>query len=486
MSVVLALRFPWKRYHATPWGHYVNEGLVEVPPSPWRILRALYSVWKLRAPDVDADTIQSLLEQLAIPPDYTLPPYRLSHTRHYLPDTKHRTGAPSTDLALDAFALLGGDATIHVQWPLDLTPAQDQALERLAASLPYLGRADSLCDATLERDWTRPSTPPAVPLLDGDAAAAEGMLQTGLLAPAFPFDLQALTAGVMDVRGAKLVYPLGSRILQYAVPAPERPQTPARRRTNNKPAKITAVRFSLKGTPQPRATDTIAVTDALRAACLKALAQVQGGPTGLSHLTGKDADGNPLENHQHAHYLALTDRGHINGLAIWAPGGLSDEEFAALNELARRTIGVPREVRGPRDLHVRINAYGQEDVLPENITGRSPTWVSSTPFVASRWRPRGLSPEEHLYNEITQELQYRGRRTAVKVTVLPEKDWALYRRHRWSPHHRAGKPGKTVGTRTQARPAYGLRLDFEEEVTGPISLGNLAHFGLGLFQAPDT
>ena len=37
----LQLRFPGGRYHATPWGHHVNEGLIEWPPSPWRLLRAL-------------------------------------------------------------------------------------------------------------------------------------------------------------------------------------------------------------------------------------------------------------------------------------------------------------------------------------------------------------------------------------------------------------------------------------------------------------
>lgn len=34
------LRFPGGRYHATPWGHHVNEGRIEWPPSPWRLLRA--------------------------------------------------------------------------------------------------------------------------------------------------------------------------------------------------------------------------------------------------------------------------------------------------------------------------------------------------------------------------------------------------------------------------------------------------------------
>ena len=37
----LSIRFTGGHYHATPWGKAQNEGAVEWPPSPWRVLRAL-------------------------------------------------------------------------------------------------------------------------------------------------------------------------------------------------------------------------------------------------------------------------------------------------------------------------------------------------------------------------------------------------------------------------------------------------------------
>ena len=40
MPVSVALTFPGGQFHATPWGHHVNEALPEWPPSPWRLLRA--------------------------------------------------------------------------------------------------------------------------------------------------------------------------------------------------------------------------------------------------------------------------------------------------------------------------------------------------------------------------------------------------------------------------------------------------------------
>src|SRR5690606_34470106 len=39
MPTVL-VEFPGGRYHAPPWGHHVNEGQIEWPPCPWRLLRA--------------------------------------------------------------------------------------------------------------------------------------------------------------------------------------------------------------------------------------------------------------------------------------------------------------------------------------------------------------------------------------------------------------------------------------------------------------
>jgi hypothetical protein len=49
--VVIELRFLTGRFHATPWGRNVNEGVPEWPPSPYRLLRALYDAWKRKRPD---------------------------------------------------------------------------------------------------------------------------------------------------------------------------------------------------------------------------------------------------------------------------------------------------------------------------------------------------------------------------------------------------------------------------------------------------
>ena len=206
MPVVLAMHFPWGRYHATPWGRYVNEGLVEVPPSPWRLLRALYAAWQTRAPELDQQVVHSLLAALAIPPSYRVPPYRIAHTRHYYPDSKHRSGSASTDKAVDAFAVLDGDQTIYALWPIDLNPDQREALNRLAKSIPYIGRADSTCDVQV-LDQIPPKAAEhgcAEPIgLDDDALTAHHQ-SVEVLCPELPLDLEALIQRPVDIRAAKL------------------------------------------------------------------------------------------------------------------------------------------------------------------------------------------------------------------------------------------------------------------------------------------
>src|SRR5438876_8865948 len=87
MALAITISFPAGRFHATPWGHHVNEGLPEWPPSPWRLLRAIAATWKRKLaddPSVSA-AMPALLSRLADPPIFHLPPATVGHTRHYMP-----------------------------------------------------------------------------------------------------------------------------------------------------------------------------------------------------------------------------------------------------------------------------------------------------------------------------------------------------------------------------------------------------------------
>jgi len=80
--LLIELAFLAGRYHATPWGRHVNEGVCEWPPSPYRLIRALYDVWKRKRPEWREQRVAELLEVLAsAAPSYHIPPaavYRIT------------------------------------------------------------------------------------------------------------------------------------------------------------------------------------------------------------------------------------------------------------------------------------------------------------------------------------------------------------------------------------------------------------------------
>ncbi len=149
MSVAIGLRFPLGEYHATPWDRAVNSGDTEWPPSPWRILRALLSTWHTRCPDVDEEEVLGLIRSLSREaPAFRLPPTLPSHTRHYLPGAGHTEVNRDTSYTLAPRLQVDPHAEVVVQWAgIDLDSDQSRTLLRLVDQMPYLGRAESICEA---------------------------------------------------------------------------------------------------------------------------------------------------------------------------------------------------------------------------------------------------------------------------------------------------------------------------------------------------
>lgn len=151
MAVAIGFHFPLGEYHATPWDRAVNSGDSEWPPSPWRIVRALLSVWHTRCPDLDPQAVDSVIGKLASePPSFLMPEKFPSHTRHYLPGVSHSDVSRDTAYTLAPRLQLAPKSRVLVHWPtIELDAQERHLLERLVTRLPYLGRAESVCDATL-------------------------------------------------------------------------------------------------------------------------------------------------------------------------------------------------------------------------------------------------------------------------------------------------------------------------------------------------
>jgi CRISPR-associated protein Csb2 len=212
----LLLSFPGRRYHATPWGHHVNEGIIEWPPSPWRLLRALLStgyatlgwggnVCKPMQCSPPPDARSLILKLSGVLPRYRLPAGAGAHSRHYMPLAALKapgakadksfvlahqaTSSPivhgykeDTTLVFDTWAQVD-DGELAVTWDVELSDIETNMLAQLAAHLGYLGRSESWVLARLAGagDWL-PLGSDCLPC-DSHPLPGPGWEQVPLMAP---------------------------------------------------------------------------------------------------------------------------------------------------------------------------------------------------------------------------------------------------------------------------------------------------------------
>lgn len=464
MAVGLHLRFPAGRYHATAWGHHVNEGVVDWPPAPLRVLRALYARSLDCDPKPEGALVERLFRKLAAPPEYRIPDYTTGHTRHYMPDG---SGKPDSRVkVLDSFVAVDGEAPapLVMQWPdLELEGDELALLEELARRLTYLGRAESWCDATVSTEAVAGAIGPGegegtpIPLLAirRDAKDVRAVLATD--------------TAELRKKGADL--PPDTHWLRYFVGPPV-----SRPRPRPRKVEATAVLLALEAGAQPRVLDTVEIAEAIRRAVLSRAGE---SPT----LTGRVDERPRVDGHTHAHFLPfdLDGDGFLRHCLIYAEEGFSAEDLDA--------IGAVRKVRRPREdvVETHLLEVGPLDImstLPIVGDGRegARVWTSATPFLLPRHpKPRKTGLVDGPEAQLRRELDLRranGQVPSVRaIRSVPALEQRNARTLRWLEFRRWRKNRKPAVPQ-----GYGYEIEFDEPVRGPLALGFGAHFGLGLFR----
>jgi CRISPR-associated protein Csb2 len=470
MTTTVAIALPWGRLHATPWGRSTTEGVVEWPPSPWRLLRAFFATWKWHCGDLTEQQVEGLLARLGVPPRFFLPPHTVAHTRHYLPDSDHRKGVKiSVDKTLDTFVVTEPGAEILVEFSVDLTKEERRTLSRLCDSLAYLGRAESIVEVRLLDDDA------AVPV-DGEwiETVGEGECGVATLAVDAPLDLTGLTGSPQLMLKQRRPIPRGATRVRYRVPEPwaklETPAPPVER------ARVTAIRFAITGRPLPPLQISLAAGDLLHKAAIAELGK--RGALASPTLRGKiDAEGDPLGGpHGHAHFLPIAsdDGQRIAAFIMWAPDGFDATEVDLLSQRPIRLWAHKQAaVHGINGQWAAIEATGNATAVAPELTGPSRVWESVTPFSPTRHNRRQATDPDVFNRALVQrELGYRGCDVdVVSATLIGDAgEWNRFRRHR---------PNESMARRV---PAYGLRVELAEAIDGPLAIGRFSHFGLGLFR----
>lgn len=486
--IVIRMAFLTGRFHATPWGHHVNEGVVEYPPSVWRLLRSLvatfYRVFPDRAHQDKGDNpaatqLKRIVAALSSPPEFYLPNADVAHTRHY-------DQANSSVKFFDTFVSVNPkDEMLWIWRDVDLQEEDRAALAQLLAALGTFGRAESWCEAELLRVedaevfLAKMSGEQGVnsrPLLPN--TNLQGLETMRLLLPHANADadklFETLLTETAKMRRAKQLEPMGTRWVTYTRPIdifrPQRGTEAEGRQTKE----YTVARFALSSSVLPLVTDSMPFGEMARFA----LSHCRAGNSYSPALTGKTTDGIPLTGHQHAHFLA-TDEDHdgrLDHLTIYAPCGFNPHDVEALGQL--------RSVRRYKNLpNIRTTFIGLGTAAEFNevsIFKASKRWRSVTPFSLPRFPNRGGGkpprPRDLPEGQLIRELKNRGLPGPVSITRITELRTNGRGRFRWLEFH-----SRRLRKETEGNGLAGFEIEFAEPVAGPIALGFGCHFGLGLF-----
>lgn len=468
--ICLRLRFDLGRYHANPWGSHVNDAACEWPPSPWRLIRALYSVARTHVGLADQiPAIDRGLTGLAgsAPPVFKLPPAAAGHTRHYIPKASYSSLAPTQkDKILDGFVAIDPAAAIEAWWDVDLDPDASVAVAAAAARLGYLGRSESVCSAELLDVPGRGPEGALARAVDSLESVEEETELVDLLCPSTDTPLAEIAISITKLRGQRKLVPPGARRVTYALPKLAASENRSKRPFSTRP---TMALLRLRGAARPGLTEAVAAGQALRGAAQKRFDKSSGGRS--TTFSGHAGDERRTDQHQHAHFLALTDPNsrRVDRLVAWAPEGFGPGEVAALANITGLGIhGIPER------LPCALTALGGENELHKlGLVGPTKSWRSLTPFGLVRHPKRrrgGIvdSPED----QIRAELLHRKLPEPERIEFLPGS-W-----HRF----RGSKMGSS---RLKRARLVGVRLRFAEPVLGPIAIGALSHYGLGLMTPDD-
>jgi CRISPR-associated protein Csb2 len=531
MPTLAEFRFLAGRLHTTPWGSHVNEGVVEWPPSPWRLLRALLATWHLKATEqIPVTVLRSLVGHLAAqPPRYQLPAASTGHTRHYMPFNEGRS--EKTTKIFDTFVAVEKNTPLLVCWDVELPAVERAALDTLLTRLAYLGRAESLVEAQLlppdeiarfradvapiaedpsarpDSDYVRLLTPLSesayqnwLAELSRTLAASNSAHLTGkksktkkVSAPTAPEDLfAALHADTGELQAAGwLGEPPGSRFHYYTLPSGSLDAKPSRARSLKHSARPpTVARYAIASNVLPRITAALLVAERVHQALLARFPN--GAPPPV--LLGRDNHGKPLTGHAHAHIFCepRAKEDTIAHVTVYASGGFDAEAQRALRSLGR-VWG-----HGGHDIELVLIDLGWPATFSDSALFKpSKVWQSLTPFVSTRHpktyrdgRPK-TSPEgwqiDSPEHEILRWLSKRplGPGCTVELPIKIESLAAPSisgRPLRWHDFNTRRQRGD--GARAH-QPARGFRLTFATPVSGPIALGYASHFGLGLFTPMD-
>jgi len=261
---------------------------------------------------------------------------------------------------------------------------------------------------------------------------------------------------------------------------------------------FTAARILVAAPVLPLVADTLPLAEQFRSAllskckdlCLRRNAKLSDQEvwSRAPAFVGKDADGRPLTGHGHAFFLPADEDGdgRIDHVTLVAERGLSGLERRAVERLRVLRFGAGEPLR------VALVALGRTEQLRGAVLDESATWVSATPFVATRYpKLRGRKRDQpadyatplafarHVLQEELERLRQRRPDLPAVIAIEPlPVQYLGAGRLRPLQFKRERRKAGDDGSR---RPSGAFCIAFAAPTRGPLCLGHSSHLGLGLF-----
>jgi CRISPR-associated protein Csb2 len=467
--IYLKVQFHTNQYQACAWGNHHSEGVIDWPPAPWRILRAIVAgSYNIALLAKHQQILKALLHKLASSlPNYTLPPTTYIQHRSPRPQVDLKTVkiGPGKTLYSAGLLMSSNQNILYIHWPVTLSETEELVFSLCLSGLTYFGRKESVATFTLVQEAPVPNA-----VLDPQGTRIVTTVDPTLDAEAL-WEVLNLSAHENYGVNRSAVFP-GVRQVTYQI------DTPKPYRQQESWQKKHMVTLTVSVTPRLPINLGLKLTHRLHQALISRCPAMV--------FTGQDL-GEPSKNHNHTIFQWISDPTgrYIERVKLYSYIGYEPEALAVISSCSY----LPGVARG-YNVSLSFGDIGGEGE-------KSSEWISSTPFFLSRFptvrrgKPRMLSEHYQKDGPEHQVLQYLQYLPWLNLVGNPtyrdnEDGLALYLNDEiavvvscqifpkfweWEAECRQGKKAGRVG--------YQVKLKFAVPITGPIVLGYASHYGLG-------
>lgn len=498
-TIILQQHFPLGRFHANPWKAFpFDDPYGEWPPSPWRLIRALIArshQFAREEPSFSAtDRVELVSAFCTSSIRWHLPAqsWRGPGIRQFQPAEFSRVPKSAKEPGYMAHATtknldncwVTACTEDAVWWFIDgehWSESAERLLDACLVRMAYFGRAESITLVHRANGRTQPPEPNCFSSLQRSAHTVP------VLFPTSDATLAEIERSTDDPAIAEATVPPGA-VWRFA----ERPPRPSLREIPKRPRRrlpeTCFVQFAIGSRVSPVIDSAAILTNRFRGRAIRILAgeawerASSERKAEVTLLTGKRADGEPIEGHQHAFFALWFDPATRKAarLLAWRRTPFSHEEQDALLAAAEGpvSLGYNESVKDPWCVHL-VPLDSAVKPPPGFVPGQQfTTWETMTPFVPAQHiydrhgnQKRGKSVEA----QVLRELRNHGTPTDGAVVEILRSQWAKI-------HQPRSERGDKTNT---AKRGHHLRLTFSSPITGPLALGHSCHFGLGLFVPAD-